>query len=95
MSTGTECTIGTHATFIPPEDHRDEKRAVLDSQATVLKWMIDFPRDNTDREDGSGLEFECKLNTPSFARLYQLKALGRTVMDDHYENREFSPAQVS
>jgi len=40
--------------------------------------MIDFPRDDTDREDGSGLEFEYQLNTPSLARLYQLKALGRT-----------------
>jgi len=60
---GTKCTVGTHATFIPPEDHRDKKRAVLDSQAAVLKWMIDFPRDDTDREDGSGLEFECLLNT--------------------------------
>jgi len=27
----TKCTVGAHATFIPPEDHRDEKRAVLDS----------------------------------------------------------------
>jgi len=75
---GTKCTVGTHATFIPPGDHRDEKRAVLDSQATVLKWTTDFPRDDTDREDGSGLEFECQLKTPSLARLYQLKALGRT-----------------
>jgi len=74
---GTKCTVGTHATFIPPEDHRDEKRAVLDLQAAVLKWMIDFPRDDTDRENGSGLEFGCQLNTPSLARLYQLKALGR------------------
>jgi len=51
---------------------------VLDSQAAVLKWMTDFPRDDTKREDGSGLEFECQLITPSPARLYQLKALGRT-----------------
>jgi len=75
---GTKCTVGTHATCIPPEDHWDERRAVLDSQAAVLKWMIDFPRDGTDREDGFGLEFECQLNTPSLTRLYQLKALCRT-----------------
>jgi len=75
---GTKCTVDTHTTFIPTEDHWDKKRAVLDSQAAVLKWMMDFPRFDTDREDGSGLEFECQLNTPSLARLYQLKALGRT-----------------
>jgi len=68
---GTKCTVGTHATFIPPEDHRDGKRAVLDSQTAVFKWMIVFPRDDTDREDGSGFEYECQLNTPSLARLYQ------------------------
>jgi hypothetical protein len=39
---GTKCTSGTHATLIPPEDHQDEKEVVLDSQAAVLKWMIDF-----------------------------------------------------
>jgi len=75
---GTKCTIGTHATFIPPEDHRDEKRAVLDSQAAVFKWMMDSPRDNIDREDGSGLECECQLNTSLLARLYSLKELGCT-----------------
>jgi len=52
---GTKCTIGTHATFIPPEDHRDEKRALLDSQAAEFKWMMDFPTDDTDREEGSSL----------------------------------------
>jgi len=71
-------TIGTHATFIPPEDHRDERNAVLDSQAAVLKWTMGFHRDETDREDSSGLEFECQLNTPTLTRLYQLKELGRT-----------------
>jgi len=73
---GTWCTTGTHATFIPPEDHQDTEKAVLDSQAAVLKWTIDFPRDETDREDGSGLEFECQLNTPSLVRPDQLKKLG-------------------
>jgi len=77
---GTQCTIGTHATFIPPEDHRDVERAVLDSQAAVLKWMMDLPRDETDREDGSGLEFECQQNTPSLAKLHQLKESSRTNM---------------
>jgi len=61
---GTKCTIGTHATFIPRQDHRDEKRAVLDSQAAVLRWMMDFSGDDRDREDGSGLEFQFQLNTP-------------------------------
>jgi len=75
---GTKCTVGTHATFIPAEDHRDEKRAVLDSHAFVLKWMIDFPRDDTDREDDLGPGIECQLNTPLLARLYQVKALGHT-----------------
>ena len=75
---GTKCTIGTHDTFIPQEDHRDERRAVLDSQAAVLKWTMDFPRDGIDREDNSGLEFECQLNTPTLTRLYQLKELGHT-----------------
>jgi len=56
---GTLCTTDTHATFIPPKDHRDTEKAILDSQAAVLKWTMDFPRDETDREDGSGLEFEC------------------------------------
>ena len=42
------------------------------------RWTMDFPRDDIDREDGSGLEFEYQLNTPSLARLYQLKELGRT-----------------
>jgi len=77
---GTQCTTGTHATFIPPKDHRDVERAVLDSQAAVLKWTINFFRDETDREDGSGLEFECQLNTPSLARLHQLKEIGRTTI---------------
>jgi len=62
---GTKYTIGTHDTFIPPEDHRDERRAVLDSQAAVLKWTMDFPRDGIDREDSSGLEFEWQLNNPT------------------------------
>ena len=75
---GTQCTIGAHTTFIPLEDHRDVERAVLDSQAAVLKWTMDFPSDETDREDGSGLEFECQLNSLSLARLHQLKELGRT-----------------
>jgi len=75
---GTLRTTVTHATFIPPEDHRDTEKAVLDSQAAVLKWMMDFPRDETDREDGTDLECECQLNTPSLARLYQLKKLGCT-----------------
>jgi hypothetical protein len=70
------CTTDTHATLISPEDHRDTEKAVLDSQADVLKWTMDFPRDETDREDGSGLEFECQLNTPSLVRLHQLKKLG-------------------
>jgi len=51
---------------------------VLDSQAAVLKWTMGFYRDDIDREDSSGLEFECQLNTPTLARLYQLKELGRT-----------------
>jgi len=63
---------------IRPQDLWDDKRAVLNSQADVLHWMIDFPRDDTDREDSLGLEFECQLNTPSMARLFQLKALGCT-----------------
>ena len=75
---GTKCTVGTHAMFIPPEDHQDVKRAVLDSQAAVLRWMMDFSSDEIDREDGSGLEFECQLNTQSLARLYELKQFGRT-----------------
>jgi hypothetical protein len=75
---GTWCTIDIHATFIPPEDHRDTENVILDSQAAVLKWTMDFPRDETDREDGSGLEFECQLNAPSLARLHQLKKLGCT-----------------
>ena len=72
------CTKDTHATFIPPEDHQDTKKVVLDSQAAVLKCKMDFPRDETDREDGSGLKFECQLKTPSLARLYELKKLGCT-----------------
>jgi len=75
---GTKCTVGTHVTFLPPEDHQDKKKAVLDSQAAVLIWTIHFPKDDFYREDGSGLEFECQLNTRSLARLYQLKELGRT-----------------
>jgi len=75
---GTLCTTGTHATFIPPEDHRDTEKVVLDSQAEVLKWTTDFPGDEIDREDGSGLEFECQLNTPSLARLHHLRKLGGT-----------------
>ena len=67
-----------HATFIPPEDQRDEGRAALDSQATVFKWTTDFPRDDIDREDNSGLEFECQLNTPTLTRLYKLRELGST-----------------
>jgi len=47
-------------------------------QAEVLKWSTDFPRDDIDREDGSGLEFECQLDTPSLARLHHLKKLGGT-----------------
>jgi len=39
---------------------------------------MDFPRDEADREDGSGLTFECQLNTPSLARLHQLRKLGCT-----------------
>ena len=75
---GTLCTTDTHATLIPPEDHRDTEKAVLDSQAAVLKWTMVFPRDETDRENGSGLEFESQLNTRSLARLHQLKKLGYT-----------------
>jgi len=75
---GTWCTIDTHASFIPPEDHQDTEKVVLNSQAAGLKWTMDFTRDETDRGDGSGLEFECKLNTPSLARLHQLKKLGCT-----------------
>jgi len=56
----------------------DTEKALLDSQAAVLKWTMDFPRDEIDREDGSGLEFECQLNAPSLARLHQLKKLGCT-----------------
>ena len=37
-----------------------------------------FPGVEIDREDGSGLEFECQLNTPSLARLHQLRKLGGT-----------------
>jgi len=75
---GSWCTSGTHATFIPPEDHRDTEKVVLDSQAEVLKWSTDFPGDEIDREDGSGLQFECQLNTPSLARLHHLRNLGGT-----------------
>jgi len=74
----TLSTTGTHATFIPPEDHRDTEKVVLDSQAEVLKWTTNFPRDEIDRENGSGLEFECQLNTPSLARLHRLRKLGGT-----------------
>jgi len=69
---GTWCTTGTHATFIPPEDNRDTEKVILDSQAEVLKWSTDFSGDEIDREDGSGLEFECQLNTPSLARLHPM-----------------------
>jgi len=75
---GAWCTTGTHATFIPTEDHRGAEKVVLDSQADVPKWMTDFPRDKIDREDGLGLEFECQLNTPSLARLHQFRKLGGT-----------------
>jgi len=51
---------------------------VLDSQAEVLKWTTDLSEDEIDREDGSGLEFECQLNTPSLARLHHLRKLGGT-----------------
>jgi len=37
-----------------------------------------LPREDIDREDSLGLEFECQLNTPTLARLYQLKELGHT-----------------
>jgi len=60
---GTKCTTGTHTTNILPENHWDEARAVLDSQATVLNWTTDFPTDDIDREDNSGLEFECQLTS--------------------------------
>jgi len=75
---GTRFTTGAHATFIPPEDNRGTEKAVLDSQAAVLKWTMGFPRDETDREDSSGFEFGSQLNTPSLARLHQLKKLGYT-----------------
>jgi len=41
---------------------------------------MDFPRDasDIDREDSSGLEFKCQLNTPRLTRLYQLQELGCT-----------------
>jgi len=73
-----KCTTGTHTTFIPPEDHRDEEKAMLDSQAAVLKWTRDFPTEDIDREDNTGLEFKCQLNTPMLTRLHRLKNLGRT-----------------
>ena len=44
----------------------------------MLKWTTDFPRDEIHREDGSGLKFECQVNTPSLARLHQLRKLGGT-----------------
>ena len=72
---GIKCIIGTHATFIPPEDHRDERRAVLDSQAAEIMWMADFPKDDIDRKNSSGLEFECRLYTPTLTRLYRLKEM--------------------
>jgi len=75
---GTQYTTGTHTTYTPPEDHRDKERLTLDSQAEVLKWTRDFPREDTDREDNTGLEFECQLNTPTLSRLHQLRSLGRT-----------------
>jgi len=75
---GAWCTISTHATFIPLEDHRDAEKVVLDSQSDVNKWTTDFPRDEIDREDGLGLEFECQLNTTSLARLHQFRKLGGT-----------------
>jgi len=43
---GTWCTTGTHATFIPPEDHRDTEKGVLESQAELRKWTTDFPRND-------------------------------------------------
>jgi len=43
--------------FIPTEDHWDMKQAVFEWQAAVLRWTMDFPRDNIDKEDGLGLEF--------------------------------------
>jgi len=75
---GTWCTTGTHATFIPPEDHRDTEKVVPDSQAEVLKWSTDFPGVEIDKEDCSGLEFECQLDTPSLARQYHFRKLGGT-----------------
>jgi len=44
----------------------------------VLKWTTDFPGDEIDREDGSGLQFERQLKTPSLARLHRLRKLGGT-----------------
>jgi len=38
--------------------------------------MTDLPRENIDREDNTGLEFECQLSIPTPTRLYELKRLG-------------------
>jgi len=72
----TRCTLGTHATFILPEDYHDEGRAAFDLQAALPKWTKDFPKDDVDREDNLGLKFECQLNTPTLTSLYQLRELG-------------------
>ena len=39
---------------------------------------MDFLKNDINREDNTGLEFECQLNTPTLTRLHQLKKLGRT-----------------
>jgi len=39
-----------------------------------------LPRENIDRADNTGLEFECQLSIPTPTRLYELKRLGHTNM---------------
>ena len=43
-----------------------------------IKWTTDFPREDIDREDDTGLEFDCQYSIATLTRLYQLKRLGRT-----------------
>jgi len=72
---GTWRTTGTHATFIPGGPPRYGKGG-----AGFAGVDDGFPQNEIDREDGSGLEFECQLNTLSLARLHQLRKLGGSVM---------------
>ena len=75
-TTWVPCVPLAHMLRLSPRRTRDTEKVILDSQAEVLKWSTDFPGDEIDREDGSGLEFECQLHTPSLARLHHLRKLG-------------------